>query len=72
MRFDGDDFWADKYDGRFGFIVFGHSVFSEPKRFEYALGIDTGAVFGGYLTAAINEEGVWSFSQVKSNVRSPV
>lgn len=58
---DDDPFWADVYDGRFGHVFFGHSPFisetGEPKRFPHATGLDTGAVFGGHLTAAVLEEG---------------
>jgi aryl carrier-like protein len=56
---DEDPFWADVYEGRFGHVYFGHSPFigSEPARFPHAAGLDTGAVFGGSLTAAVLEEG---------------
>ena len=52
-------FWADKYDGRFGHVFFGHEPFigTEPRRFEHATGIDTGCVFGGSLTATVFEKG---------------
>ena len=55
-----DPFWADVYDGRFGEVFFGHSPFigSEPQCFVHATGLDTGAVFGGHLTAAVLEPGV--------------
>lgn len=48
-------FWAEKYDGRFGKVVFGHQPFigEEVKRFPNAFGIDTGCVFGGKLTALV-------------------
>lgn len=49
--------WGDKYDGRLGFAVYGHQVYSEVKEHEYALGIDTGCCFGGKLTAARFIEG---------------
>ena len=42
-------------------IYFGHQPFSqpEPKRFLHATGIDTGCVFGGWLSAVeISNEGV--------------
>jgi len=55
-----DPFWADVYGidergPRFGHIYFGHSPFigGEPARFPHATGLDTGAVFGGSLTAAV-------------------
>ena len=44
-------FWSELYDGREGFIVFGHHPFNEPKIDEFSLGIDTGCVYGGKLTA---------------------
>ena len=53
----GDPFWAEVYDGRFGHVIFGHQPFMDGVRyFDYATGIDTGAVFGGTLTALIVEE----------------
>jgi diadenosine tetraphosphatase ApaH/serine/threonine PP2A family protein phosphatase len=49
---EGDPFWAYAYDGRFGKIVFGHTPFMDGiARFPHAIGIDTGAVYGGKLTA---------------------
>ena len=53
---EADPYWAEKYDGRFGHVVFGHEPFVEGvKEFDHATGIDTGAVFGGSLTAMILE-----------------
>ena len=49
-----DPYWADIYDGRFGHVIFGHEPFmDEPGCFQHATGIDTGAVFGGSLTALV-------------------
>ncbi len=45
--------WSDIYDGREGFVVYGHHVFDKVKRDKHSLGIDTGCVFGGKLTAAV-------------------
>jgi hypothetical protein len=56
-----DRYWADVYDGRLGTVYFGHHVFmtSRPVRFAHAVGLDLGAVHGGYLAAAIlSEQGV--------------
>ena len=51
---EGDPFWADVYDGRFGHVVFGHQPWFEgPREFPHATGIDTGAVDGGALTALV-------------------
>jgi diadenosine tetraphosphatase ApaH/serine/threonine PP2A family protein phosphatase len=51
--------WAETYDGRHGVVIFGHEPFlqSQPKMFRHALGIDTGCVFGGWLTAFILQDG---------------
>ena len=51
---DADPFWADVFDGRFGHVVFGHQPFMDGVgRFPHATGVDTGAVFGGDLTALV-------------------
>lgn len=54
-----DPFWADVYDGRFGHVVFGHEPMKGdvPGEFAHATGIDTGAVFGGTLTAMVIDAG---------------
>jgi hypothetical protein len=54
-----DPFWADAYNGRFGHVFFGHDPNPEGdvRLFPHATGLDTGAVFGGRLTAAILIEG---------------
>ncbi len=49
----GSNFWSEVYDGREGFIIYGHQVFSKPKRDKFALGIDTGCVYGNSLSCAI-------------------
>jgi diadenosine tetraphosphatase ApaH/serine/threonine PP2A family protein phosphatase len=65
----GDPFWADAYDGSQGMVVYGHSPWLAhpdddaspqihggfPGR-AVAVGIDTGCVFGGHLTAYVVEE----------------
>lgn len=39
-----DVYWATKYDGEFGTVVFGHNPWvMGPAVFEYAVGIDSGA-----------------------------
>jgi hypothetical protein len=56
-----DRYWAELYDGRLGTVYFGHQVFltSTPVVFAHAVGLDLGAVHGGYLAAAIlSEHGV--------------
>ncbi len=50
-----DRYWATFYDGRFGTVYFGHQVFMNPTPilFDHAVGLDLGAVHGGYLAAAV-------------------
>ncbi len=49
-------FWAELYDGNQGFIVYGHQWFKEVKKNNYALGIDTGCVYGNKLSAVVFEK----------------
>jgi len=46
-------FWSDIYNGNQGFVVYGHQKRNELKENKYALGIDTGCVYGNKLTAVI-------------------
>lgn len=48
-------FWADLYDGNQGFVVYGHQWFQEVKINQFAVGIDTGCVYGNKLTAVVFE-----------------
>ncbi len=52
---EDDRYWATFYDGRLGTVYFGHQVFmtSAPVAFAHAVGLDLGAVHGGFLAAAI-------------------
>lgn len=47
----GDKWWADVYDGRFGTVIYGHQPYGEVTYHKHAIGIDTGCVLGGKLTA---------------------
>lgn len=49
---DGYDgpFWYDDYNGPYR-VFFGHTVHDWPVEREYAVGLDTGCVYGGMLTA---------------------
>ena len=49
-------FWADVYNGNQGFVVYGHQWFEEVRKSPFALGIDTGCVYGNKLSAVIFEE----------------
>jgi len=44
-------FWSEVYDGREGFVIYGHQPFDKPKIDEFSIGIDTGCVYDGKLTA---------------------
>ncbi|WP_394327690.1 metallophosphoesterase family protein [Halovenus aranensis] len=47
--YDGP-FWFKQYDGP-GRVFFGHTVLESPFLSEHAVGLDTGCVYGGELTA---------------------
>ena len=47
-----DPFWAEVWKGN-RMVVYGHTPQREPRIDRKALGIDTGCVYGGKLTAAI-------------------
>lgn len=42
--------WAESWEGQ-EFVVYGHTPRKEPIRHKRAIGIDTGCVYGGSLTA---------------------
>ena len=50
----GDRFWAEVWDGD-RIVVYGHTPRREAKIHRRAIGLDTGCVYGGKLTAAIFE-----------------
>lgn len=43
-------FWYDDYDGPYR-VFFGHTVHDQPVDRKHAVGLDTGCVYGGTLTA---------------------
>ena len=47
--------WFDRYEGEKK-VIFGHWVFAQPLIRENAVGIDTGCVYGGKLTAMLLPE----------------
>lgn len=55
-------FWSEYYDGNQGFIVYGHNRFDDVKIDKYAIGIDTGCVYGNKLTALIVHDTIVPFS----------
>ncbi len=58
--------WSQLYDGRYGYIVYGHQPFRQVRVDRWSFGIDTAAVYGNRLTAFIWEDGRYSWEQVKS------
>lgn len=65
---DADRYWAEVYEGSFGHIYFGHQPFLQetPKSFPFATGLDTGCVFGGWLSAVVIENGNRIYVSVKA------
>ena len=45
-----ETFW-ENYDGRFGRVIVGHTPRPEIERHQHIVMIDTGACYGGFLTA---------------------
>ncbi|MBN2379262.1 metallophosphoesterase family protein [candidate division WOR-3 bacterium] len=68
-RREGDRFWAELWTGP-RTIIYGHTPqkIGNPKVDKRAIGIDTGCVFGGFLTAAIYtpDKKYWDFQMVKA------
>lgn len=56
---EGDWYWAQRYDGRFGHVFYGHHPYLQeyPQSWPYATGIDLGCVNGGFLAAAVFSHG---------------
>lgn len=64
-----DVLWAERWDGD-RFVLYGHTPLREPRRDPKALGLDTGCVYGGALTAAVHSpDGTWSLVSVKARRR---
>jgi hypothetical protein len=67
-----DPFWADAYDGRFGYVYYGHEAWTEdnpeglPRISDHAAGLDTGCVLGHFLSAVVLEKGARSFVSVRA------
>jgi diadenosine tetraphosphatase ApaH/serine/threonine PP2A family protein phosphatase len=63
-----DVLWAEQWRGE-RFVVYGHTPVREPRFDERALGLDTGCVYGGKLTAAVLEDGEWRIESVAARRR---
>ncbi len=65
----GDPFWSEVWDGD-RIIIYGHTPREEPKVDRRAIGLDTGCVYGGKLTAAVFEKaGEWRLVDVRAGRR---
>jgi hypothetical protein len=62
---EGDPFWAETFKGP-ETVIFGHSPWldGKVKVWPFAVGIDTGAVFGGNLTALVMSNDIAGRSEV--------
>ena len=49
--------WQDLYDGRFGWVVYGHQPTSHVMHRGQTIGIDTACCYGNRLTALVQEPG---------------
>jgi predicted phosphodiesterase len=52
----GTVLWGSRYEGP-PHVLFGHNAMPEPQLHPWATGLDTGAVYGGRLTALVLERG---------------
>lgn len=64
-RKSGDVLWAEKWRGP-RLVLYGHTPVRKPKFDKFALGLDTGCVYGGSLTAAILANGGWTTVSVRA------
>jgi len=64
-----DIYWAELYDGRCGHCFFGHQVFHQslPREYPYCTALDLGCVYGGYLCAAVVEDGIVTYETVQAH-----
>ncbi|HUJ12769.1 MAG TPA: metallophosphoesterase [Thermoanaerobaculia bacterium] len=63
---DGDRFWSEVWDGE-RIVIYGHTPRERPKLDRRAIGLDTGCVYGGSLTAAVFESpGAWTLTSVRA------
>ncbi len=71
---EGDVYWAESYDGRFGHVYFGHEPFMDGREFNFpnATGLDHGCVFGGRLSAMVLTPGSREIVSVPARTRYSV
>ena len=61
----GDVLWPEAWDGD-RTVLYGHTPVDEPRVDRRSIGLDTGCVYGGWLTAAIYERGEWRTEAVRA------
>jgi predicted phosphodiesterase len=61
---DRDVLWSVAWKGP-RTVVYGHTPLRRPRVDAHAVGLDTGCVYGGWLSAAIYD-GEWSFKRVRA------
>jgi len=54
---DKHEFWAARYDGRFGHAYYGHEHMETLRKDKHATSLDLGCVYGGKLAAAVLRSG---------------
>ena len=62
---DDDPFWTDVWNGA-RTVVYGHTPRAEVKRTNKTIGLDTGCVYGGALSAAVLKKGEWKIVSVQA------
>lgn len=60
-----DALWPTVYRGD-RLLLYGHTPLERPRIDPNAIGLDTGCVYGGELTAAVFALGAWTFTAVKA------
>lgn len=60
---DDSVLWCDRWNGP-RTVLFGHTPLRRVLRRDHAIGLDTGCVYGGALTAAVYEHRRWRFERV--------
>ncbi|GAC1436680.1 MAG: hypothetical protein NVSMB68_08700 [Thermoanaerobaculia bacterium] len=60
---DSDLLWPEVWPGG-RVVLYGHTPLPKVRVDDHAIGLDTGCVYGGELSAAIYERGSWRFEAV--------
>eukprot|EP01080_Neovahlkampfia_damariscottae_P001447 gene1447-12066_t len=63
--------WASKYKGSLGFVIFGHDAVRELQIEPFAIGLDTGCLYGKKLTGIIYPEKKIIQIQAKKMYKEP-